>query len=279
MSNFDNTHLSIDIVENTKLVHRDYIAHCHRWTFVCRWLYQTDKYFSQKGARYLSANILDFGCGKDLPLYKTICSNKFGALPSYIGVDINKLELPSKFAGRKVKCTLYGERDLQSLSDNEIDNANIFTSFEVLEHVPAAYAKSSIEFIHNKLPENGYFIVSTPCWDEKIGAAGNHINEMKREALGYLFEETGFEIRENYGTFASEKDYKEYLTPEQLQVFKELQSYYNSHYLSTIFAPMFPQYSRNNLWVLRKANNLSPRLFPNKPETQWASGEDWRELL
>jgi len=35
-----------------------------------------------------------------------------------------------------------------------------------------------------------------------------------------------------------------------------LREYYDSNVLSTIFAPMYPQGSRNNLWVLR--NSFTP---------------------
>jgi hypothetical protein len=34
----DNTHLSIDQAEERGFIHRDYIAHCLRWTHVAKWM-------------------------------------------------------------------------------------------------------------------------------------------------------------------------------------------------------------------------------------------------
>ena len=35
----DNTHLSIDQAEERGFIHRDYIAHCLRWTHVAKYLH------------------------------------------------------------------------------------------------------------------------------------------------------------------------------------------------------------------------------------------------
>ena len=48
---------------------------------------------------------------------------------------------------------------------------------------------------------------------------------------------------------------------------------------AVIFAPLFPEHSRNNTWILRKRKPEDERLFPNKPAERWASGDDWEELL
>ena len=54
----DNTHLSIDQAEERGFIHRDYIAHCLRWTHVAKYLHLK--------SRYKKASILDIGCGKDM---------------------------------------------------------------------------------------------------------------------------------------------------------------------------------------------------------------------
>ena len=56
----DNTHLSIDQAEARGFIHRDYIAHCLRWTHVSKYLHLQ--------ARYKTARVIDIGCGKDMPL-------------------------------------------------------------------------------------------------------------------------------------------------------------------------------------------------------------------
>ncbi len=83
----DNTHLSIDQAEKRGFIHRDYIAHCLRWSHVVK--------FMGEKSRYKTADLLDIGCGKDLPLLRLLYSSKM--IPdtgSYTGVDINKLEAP-----------------------------------------------------------------------------------------------------------------------------------------------------------------------------------------
>ena len=247
---FDRTDLSIENAYNTGVLHRDYIAHCMRWTFVLDWLAKSDPKYG-KGGRYNNVRVFDAGCGKDLMLYKTLCSNKYGKIPHYTGVDINKLEMPAKFANRKLDYTLLSETDI--LSVEEID-AELITSFEVLEHVPFEYCQEVVKHLYDRSPDNATFIVSTPVYDEKVGMAANHINEMTRDTFRTVLEDAGWTIKENYGTFASQKDYKPHMSHEHLQVFEELSVYYSAHYLATIFAPLYPEYARNNLWVCEKGN-------------------------
>ena len=241
MNQFDKTHLSIDKVEDSMFVHRDYIAHCMRWTYVQRHLIM--------GGKWRDHALLDVGCGKDLPLYKMLCSNKLSGV-RYYGVDINKLELPEKFANRKVAATLYGETDFCSLTPAE--EIDLVTSFEMLEHVPFEYAAATLKHMHTVTKPTGQIIISTPVFDPQVGMAKNHINEMTREQLMDLLSDAGWKVVKNFGTFASEKDYKPHMSEEDINVLNRLREYYDSHYLATIFAPLYPQHARNNLWVCEK---------------------------
>ncbi len=101
----------------------------------------------------------------------------------------------------------------------------------------------------NQVKQDGILFVSTPVFNGS--AAANHINEMGRVTLGKAFEMAGFEIIGNYGTFASISDYQHMMSKEQLGIFERLRDYYDTNVLATIFAPLFPAGSRNNLWVLR----------------------------
>ena len=81
----DKTFLSLDLAEERRLVHRDYIAHCFRWSHVVKFLNQKH--------RYKDAVVLDVGCGKEMPLAKLLYVNKM--TPTYyVGVDANKFEIP-----------------------------------------------------------------------------------------------------------------------------------------------------------------------------------------
>ena len=64
----DKTFLSIDKAEERGLIHRDYIAHCLRWSHVAD--------FIRKKKRWLTSNVVDIGPGKELPLAKTLYVNR-----------------------------------------------------------------------------------------------------------------------------------------------------------------------------------------------------------
>lgn len=249
---FDTTHLSVDRILRNGQVHRDYIAHCHRWSHVIHYLETRQKKYTRLATeRYKTAKILDVGCGVDLPLYRVLCSNKFGSTLSYTGVDINKLELDrSRFSEkRKLQPVLLGETDIMSIKETD---ANVITSFEMLEHVPFEYAVATVNHLYSISPDDADFIVSTPVYDERVGMAKNHINEMTREVLSGMLTDAGWKIEKNFGTFASKRDLYPMLTDEHRRVYDELKKYYCHQQMATIFAPMYPEHSRNNLWVCRK---------------------------
>jgi hypothetical protein len=64
----DNTHLSIDQAEARGFIHRDYIAHCLRWTHVAKWMGKPD---NRKNCK-----LLDIGCGKDVPLARMLFTSR-----------------------------------------------------------------------------------------------------------------------------------------------------------------------------------------------------------
>src|SRR5574343_1447146 len=74
----DTTYLSIDNAEERGFLHRDYIAHCLRWSHVCKQL--------TKSKKYTTARILDIGCGRELPMAKMLYSSRFTP-EKYFGVD------------------------------------------------------------------------------------------------------------------------------------------------------------------------------------------------
>jgi hypothetical protein len=84
--------------------------------------------------------------------------------------------------------------------------------------------------------------------------AENHIYEWEYEELKAELE-TRFVIEEHFGTFASVKDYKDLMTPEEVNLLNRLKEYYNSAMISCLMAPLYPSKSRNVLWKLRKRVN------------------------
>ena len=246
---FDKTHLSIDTAYESGLVHKDYIAHCHRWNYVIKYLERRDQKYNGD-ERYKHSHILDVGCGKDLQLYKVLCTNKMGSTSSYTGVDINKLELPKKFANRKLPVTLM---EIDFCSIIELANRpNVIVSFEMLEHVPFEYSQAVLKHMHKLSTDDATLIVSTPVYYEKYGMAKNHINEMTREQMISQLSNANWSVEKNMGTFSTRQDLRPHLSDKHRELYDELSEYYCGHNMATIFAPLYPEHSRNNIWICKK---------------------------
>ena len=284
----DNTHLSIDQAEARGFIHRDYIAHCLRWTHVSKYLHLQ--------ARYKTARVIDIGCGKDMPLVRMLYTSRL-APKQYLGIEYNKMEIPDMFKNSSFKPELISGTDFTEIAHDPSVHLkmtdghyacgyefNYSTCFEVLEHVEPIKAIAILDHLPQFLTEDAVSWFSTPCWDEKVGAAANHVNEMTYEAFGSLLEEMGYKILMHWGTFASIKDYKDELPRYELkEAFDRLREYYDSNYLATVFAPLFPHKARNVLWETQYVGKLKleERLFKpiNKLEGRLGSSDKWRDLV
>jgi hypothetical protein len=283
---FDKTHLSIDLAEERQLIHRDYLAHCLRWSHTVKYLLAQHK--------YKDSIIVDVGCGKEMPLAKMLYVNKMTP-QLYVGVDVNKMEVPEMLLGKKIPIRLFAETDFCALTADQISDSrrpDLITCFEVLEHVTPSYCRKMLAHMRSVVePDGGAVIISTPCFNGS--AAGNHINEMTYQALGSLFEDLGFTIEDHYGTFASQTDYKEDLGNDAYHVedgehkytlrgaYEALKDYYDSNLLAILFAPLFPSKSRNCLWRLRPVRKEGePLLFPELKDVEepWSQHKDYKEL-
>jgi len=300
----DNTHLSIDTAEDRILIHRDYISHCIRWSHVI-------KFLLQKHA-YKNTRVLDIGCGIDAPLARMMLSNRIAPL-EYIGLDYNhssKFNL-DMFANTRFKPTTFGSVDFASDSNVWFDNAksgelcmnikgdngedyfsipNLITSFEVLEHIEPEHVIRVLKRVRYIMLEtagfHGYtptFFMSTPNWNV-TDTADNHVNEMKNEALGWLLEELGFEITDQFGTFASKRDYTHLLQSrfdgEVYKVYERLNEYFDSNLAAILYAPLFPREARNCFWKLTVAKDGYERKYADIRELAepWTSSANWRDL-
>jgi 2-polyprenyl-3-methyl-5-hydroxy-6-metoxy-1,4-benzoquinol methylase len=289
----DKTHLSIDAAEERGLIHRDYIAHCFRWSHVVKHLL--------KNHAYKKAAVLDVGCGKELPLAKTLYVNKMSPA-CYIGVDANVLSVPDMLNRGKFPITLWGETDFCALDKEDVASddgtalPNVVTCFEVLEHVTPEHARRMLKHFGDITSPDVDIFISTPCYNGS--AAGNHINEMTFAALGAMIEDLGYKIESVYGTFASISDYHTHLnavdvydkdtgkviaTTDLQPIFQALRNYYDSNVLSIIFAPLFPAQARNALWHLKKQTGDAAAQIPmfsklEQTPTPWSQHPLWRDL-
>jgi 2-polyprenyl-3-methyl-5-hydroxy-6-metoxy-1,4-benzoquinol methylase len=247
----NKTFLSIDNAEKRCFIHRDYIAHCLRFTHVLKRLLKVKQ----------AINLLDVGCGKETPLLKMIYTSKMSALINkYIGLEAGKINAP-EFV-HKIDYELIENTLIQDL-ECKISKFDIITMFEVLEHMPPSNVINTLLKLKSLMNEDSELIVSTPNYNKQVGAAGNHQNEMGYKLLSKLFNFFGLEVIEKYGTFASIRDYKGLLSESQLDTFKKLSEYYDSNYLATIFSPMFPEVSRNVLYVLKLNASIAKPDFAN----------------
>jgi len=267
----DKTHLSIDQAERRGFLHRDYIAHCLRWSHIVKHL--------QQKQRYKDAVIFDVGCGKEMPLIKTLYSSRMSPR-EYTGFDVNKLEMPDMFKNAKFKPKFFGELDFAQYISTSAQ-PTLITCFEVVEHVEPAHAIAILKNIRTHMTSDTHAFVSTPCWDPHVGAAANHVNEMKYGPFGATLEAIGFQVENQWGTFASIKDYIDQideLGETVREIFDELREYYDTNVLACIFAPLFPSHSRNCLWHL--SHKLHTPQFADIHEwpTPWTSSEEWKDL-
>jgi 2-polyprenyl-3-methyl-5-hydroxy-6-metoxy-1,4-benzoquinol methylase len=250
---FDKTALHADL-HGRLISHSDYIAHSERWDYVWRSI--------RKGER-----IIDVGCGTDTPLMRGINFNlsqsskvmaKNGGC--YIGVDVNKLK-PTKINWAQ----LIGEFDFTTRA-RELPEFGTFTlavSLEVIEHMPVADGRRLLEAMRDSLVTGGRIIMSTPVYDG-VAMARNHIHEYYADELRDLILDVGgLEITKRMGTFTSEPQLLRWMKlthPEWLEIYYASREFHSATYMSGLFAPLVPDISRNNTWLLTKVS-------PEMPET------------
>ena len=252
----DKTHLSIDQAEERGFIHRDYLAHCFRWSHVVKHL--------GKKKLYKKAKILDIGCGKEIPLIKTLYTMKM--TPNvYIGVDANKTvcktniqdKIYDKMGGGNFE--LFWNFDASNpTAFQHLDlTPNVITCCEVLEHNTVPKVIKILANIHKIANKNTTIFISTPIFNGK--AAANHINEMTYEQMHTLLNTGDFDIMHTYGTFASQKEIEPVLyetgSNDLTIAYEYLKDYYDSNILSCFLAPLFPRYSRNVLWEVKICGN------------------------
>lgn len=229
-------------------IHRDYLAHCLRYSHVARYMNES----TQRGKRHLVAHLLDVGCGHETPLPRLLFSMMMvHSTGSYTGVDYGSVPWPDTIARETPK---FHARFIERADFVEVElprkTFDVVVSLEVLEHVEPLHAFRMLQRMRSVLAADGRAFVSTPCYDAHVGAANNHVNEMSHRGFRALLEAAGFEVERVWGTFASQRDYKDKLDEHARAVFDELSSYYDSGVVACLLAPLVPEYARNCLWRL-----------------------------
>jgi len=237
---YNKTQLNPDIAFERHVFHRDQFAHYLRWSYVLN-------------QAKIGMNILDYGCGS-ANLAEVLYRNRYKC-NAYIGVDIREQTIKNnKEKFKDVPWMHFETQDLVNTKKNFAIEFDFITCFEVIEHIGKQNADKFLQNIKINMSNKTKLLISTPCFDASVGAADNHIingiicefsfNEMKE-----LLAKNGFQINETYGTFASQTDYKPYMNDWQIKMFDSLKKYYDSNLISNIMAPLFPEHSRNCIWI------------------------------
>lgn len=269
----DTTYLSLETAEERGFIHRDYIAHCLRWSHVIKCLMQKNY--------YKDARLLDIGCGRELPLATTLYSSKM-QIKKYYGVDYGPIndDALDRFRTGRFTLDVFENTDILNVTTRDLDGEPVdwITCFEMLEHVEPAHMIRVLEHIRTLATSNARIFLSTPCWNMKDCAA-NHVNEIKYEVLGSILETAGYEIVATHGTFASQSDYVHLMSDTDKSLFDRLRAYYDSNLLSCVFAPLFPAQSRNALWEVAMHRH-GERKFPTlgKIPAPWGSSTEWEQI-
>jgi len=269
----DTTSLSISGMVYHGQIHRDYLAHCLRWTFVIG--------FMRVGSRHKTDHLLDVGCGSRVPLGVAMFGNMLiHTTGSYTGVDYGRLTWPPAVNPETTKfnMTLLEKSDFVKVKLPR-ESYDVITSFEMLEHVEPFHSYATLKRMRQLISgSEGRAIISTPIYDPKMGAADNHVNEMTYDALEALIKLAGWEVEQTHGTFASQKDYKKIMTKPELEIFDKLREYYSADMMANIFAPMYPRQSRNCLWVLKPGHVEKPdkKRLAELNDVKQSSSERWQ---
>lgn len=249
---YNTTDLNPESTFERHVFHRDQFAHYLRR---CKILNDTS----------IWETTCDFWCG-NWNLLQVLYRNKFKQ-KKYIWIDIRKQTIEK--AKEKFKDVDWAEFVVEDLvnpqnwvnfSDIQADRV---CSFEVLEHV---WKQNGDKFMINFREcgnKDATYYLSTPNFDEKVWAAWNHtydswdwrwvaVQEFTHQEIQELIDKNWLKVVQKFGTFASQRDYKELMNDRQKEMYNHLKEYYDSNLLSNLMAPLFPEQSRNTMWILKR---------------------------
>lgn len=249
---YNTTDLDPKTTFERHVFHRDQFAHYLRWTHVL------------KEAK-IGESIVDFGAGK-CNLLEVLYRNRFK--PSkYVALEYKKSEM-DKAREKYSNLPFPAEFIQQDIIKPELDftkfQADKVVSFEVAEHVGKQNVPTFLANFKKCGKDTARFYLSTPNYDPQVGAAGNHTydsgdgngvqpQELDHFELQQMILDAGFNIVNKFGTFASQRDYKESLNEWQKNMFEAISKYYDSNLVSNLMAPVVEaELARNTLWVLEK---------------------------
>lgn len=232
---YNRTQLDLGIMNSRMVIHRDGIAHMHRFGHILK----------KVGIKHDKV-VLDVGSGNrqlGLALYANRHQPK-----AYYSVDLRNKEPIPNFG---TKCGFFTQHTVQdvTLELPKVD-PDIVVNMEVIEHMSKEKGLQLLDRLKECMVEKSTLYMSTPCYDG-ITMSSNHEYEWRYEELKEELEKR-FVLVDVFGTFMHtknlEKDLESIISPE---VIARLRTFYDTNTLSPIFAPLVPEKSRNAMWVLK----------------------------
>lgn len=253
--------------------HRDQFAHYLRWSHVLK-VVRANSVHGTTGTSRRAGSIVDFGCGRG-DLLEVCYRNRFAPV-RYVGLDIREkviAQANEKWGPHAAR----GDRDWRFICDDlvfpETDMSTLqgdfVCSFEVAEHVGRQNVPAFLQNFKKAGASGATYFLSTPNYDGK-NAASNHtydsgrldehgqpigveVHELEYNELRFALIDSGFDVVDQFATFASKRDYVKTLTATERETYERLNKYYDSEVTSVLMAPLIePRLGRNIMWVLKK---------------------------
>lgn len=222
---------------------RDYAAHFFRWSFAKRFINN-------------KMNVLEVGCGQDKPLAKMLVSGAAATVNHYTGVDLNKIKLSASQRTKFHSEFNFVERYQELLAERP-EGWDVVVNMEVIEHMKVEHGQNLLKAMFACTKPGGVLLLSTPVYDG-VRHAANHIHEYFTPELQGFVEEAGYVVERRFGTFMDIKYIGKAKTgndelDKAVKIVRDaLECYYSNDGLSNIFSPLYPDHSRNNLWICRR---------------------------
>jgi len=231
-----------------RIVH--YPDFCFKWGWSNRWIQRGDF-------------VLDVGCGQEQPLARILAMSA-GTFPAMmVACDYNRISKPFNVQWLETLDEFdYTERwpeCLELIPESPLYERrfDIAVCFETIEHMRSTDADKLLLGVHESLKQNGQsrFFLSTPNFNGR--AAANHLKEWTVPELQATLEALGFRVYARFGTFASYPDIKRVASPEHLELLERARIFYSDDVAACYLAPLYPDHSRNNVWVCGRAEEAT----------------------
>ena len=183
-----------------------------------------------------------------------ILGNRIQTVPDvYVGVDLNSIPKKSKVQWADI----YDNFDFVTNGKKLEEKYTPFDKavcFEAIEHMGVEDGAKLLENIFFLLRPGGLLFLSTPVFDGQ--AAANHIHEYTIPELRTAIEGAGFKIVDRKGTFASKPAIRAAMQQAgdhtALDMYDRLEDWFGGEVMSTFVAPLYPDASRNNIWICER---------------------------